>query len=182
MHQGKTNSSLYLSKALAALVLGALVIFVLLLIVAPLLSIIYRGFFNFDDGALEPTLQYVREVFTERIYWIALWNTLSVSIGATFVATSLGSLMGWIYVRTDTPFRSFLEPVSQLPIFIPPFVGAVAWALLAAPRSGTLNKTLATLGLPDILDVYTHFGILLVVGIYLAPYVMMIVEIGRAHV
>ena len=62
-----------------------------------------------------------------------------------------------------------------MPIFIPPFVGAVAWTLLSAPRIGAFNVALREIGLPEILDVYTQGGMAWVIGIYLAPYVMMMV-------
>ena len=96
------------------------------------------------------------KVLTEKIYWIALLNTIVVCGGAALVATVLGTLFAWIFVRTDTLGRGALEQIAQIPIFIPPFVGAVAWALLFAPRVGAVNRILGALGLPWQFDIYTH--------------------------
>jgi len=150
-------------------------IFSAVLIVAPLAAILYRAVVDVEQGAVRFTGRHLATVLTGEVYWAALFNTLVVSVGAALVATAIGVVLAWLFVRTNTVGRSFLEVVCQLPIFIPPFVGAVAWALLAAPRSGVLNRLLAAVGAPGMLDVYSLLGILIVIGLYLAPYVMMIV-------
>lgn len=82
----------------------------------------------FTDGGRGITGEHVVKVLTEEIYWIALFNTIAVCGAAAVVATVLGTLFAWIFVRTDTLGRGALERIAQIPIFIPPFVGAVAWA------------------------------------------------------
>lgn len=156
-------------KALGALLLAAVLG---LLIALPLGTILLQAF---TDGGRGITGEHVAKVLTEKIYWIALFNTIVVCGGAALVATVLGTLFAWIFVRTDTLGRGALEQIAQIPIFIPPFVGAVAWALLFAPRVGAVNRIAGALGLPWQFDIYTHGGMLWVMGIYLAPYVMMIV-------
>lgn len=154
---------------------AALLISVGALIIAPLAAILYRAVIDVDNGSLRFTARYLTEVLTKNIYWDALLNTLLVSGGAAVVASILGVVFAWIFVRTNTIGREVFEWISQLPIFIPPFVGAVAWALLAAPRSGIMNRMLEGVGISGILDVYSRVGMLFVIGLYLAPYVMMIV-------
>jgi len=157
------------------LALAVLVVFITLFVVAPLIAILYRSVIDVDGGDLVLTGRHLITVLSDSIYWTALLNTVVISLGAALLATTIGTVFAWIFVRTDTIGRGFFEAVSQLPIFIPPFVGAVAWMLLAAPRSGIINRLLATPGSPGALDVYSHLGILFVIGLYLAPYVMMIV-------
>jgi len=161
-----------LPMLLYTLLLG---VFVTALIVAPLASILYRSVVDLDGGGIRFTSRYFEAVLGGEVYWVALWNTLLVSLGASLVATAIGVVLAWLFVRTDAAGGAMLEWVCQLPIFIPPFVGAVAWSLLAAPRSGIMNRLLVSAGLPGTLDVYSLTGILLVIGMYLAPYVMMIV-------
>jgi iron(III) transport system permease protein len=83
--------------------------------------------------------------------------------------------LAWALVRTNTPAAALLERLAILPIFIPPFVGAFAWILLAAPRIGLGNVALGVVGLPPFLDVYSIVGITWVIGIYMAPYALMII-------
>ena len=162
--------------------LGALLLVVVLglLIVVPLGTILLQAVTEGAGRSL--TGEHIAKVLTERIYWVALFNTVVVGGGAALVATVLGTLFAWIFVRTDTFGRGTLEQIAQIPIFIPPFVGAVAWALLFAPRVGAVNRIMAALGVPWQFDIYTHSGMLWVMGIYLAPYVMMIVSAAMRSV
>lgn len=149
--------------------------FVGILIAAPLAAILYHAFVHVEPGSTHLTLDHIAHVLSGTMYWEALRNTLIVAGGAAVFASGLGATFAWIFVRTDTPLRSVLERASEMPIFIPPFVGAVAWILLLAPRIGILNRVLLQLGVSWQFDVSTLSGMLCVIGIYLAPYVMLIV-------
>ena len=48
--------------------------------------------------------------------------------------------MGWLVSRTDMPGRQFIRALVTASFVTPPFLGAVAWELLAAPNSGLLNQ------------------------------------------
>jgi iron(III) transport system permease protein len=159
----------------AAIGLALLVAIVAVLVLVPLVMILLRAVFDSERGVWAPTARHVVAVLTGAIYWQALASTILVAAVAAALATALGTALAWIFVRTTTFGRAVLEQIAQMPIFIPPFVGAVAWALLLAPRVGAINRILAMIGIPLEIDVYTHGGMAWVMGIYLAPYVMMIV-------
>ncbi len=141
----------------------------------PLVVLIIYGATTTEAGRRVVSLAPAARVLGDSIYWLALANTVGISLLATLIATVLGTALGWLFGRTDLPRASLFEQLATLPIFIPPFVGAVAWTLLSAPRIGAFNVALRNLGLPEILDVYTQTGMAWVIGIYLAPYVMMMV-------
>ncbi len=164
-----------LGMTLLAVILGVL-------IAMPLGTILLQAVTAAGDTAFSFTGEHVIKVLTGQVYWVALLNTVIVCGGAALVATVLGTLFAWIFVRTDTFARTVLEQIAQIPIFIPPFVGAVAWALLFAPRVGAVNRILKLIGVPFELDIYTHTGMLSVMGLYLAPYVMMIVAAAMRSV
>jgi iron(III) transport system permease protein len=164
------------SARVPALLGGALIVAILIVLVAaPLGNILLQAISAPSGTAFSLTARNLERVLSEEIYWTALANTLLVGGGAALGATVIGTALAWIFVRTDTPGRGVLEQISQIPIFIPPFVGAVAWALLFAPRVGAGNRILAAIGVPLQFDIYTRVGMLLVMSIYLAPYVMMMV-------
>ena len=48
--------------------------------------------------------------------------------------------MGWLVSRTDMPGGSTIRALVTASFVTPPFLGAVAWELLAAPNSGLLNQ------------------------------------------
>ena len=148
---------------------------VMLTMVLPLIVLGVYGFTTVENGRKILSLAPIGRLLGDSIYWQALGNTLGISLFATLIATVLGTTLGWLFGRTDLPRVSLFEQLATLPIFIPPFVGAVAWTLLSAPRIGAFNVALREIGLPEILDVYTQGGMAWVIGIYLAPYVMMMV-------
>ena len=141
----------------------------------PLIVLAVYGFTSLEGGRRVFSFEPVARVMSDSIYWQALGNTVGISLFATLIATMLGTALGWLFGRTDLPRASLFEQLTTLPIFIPPFVGAVAWTLLSAPRIGAFNVALRETGLPELLDVYTQGGMAWVIGIYLAPYVMMMV-------
>ena len=48
--------------------------------------------------------------------------------------------MGWLVARTDMPLRRTVRLLVTASFVTPPFLGAIAWELLAAPNSGLLNQ------------------------------------------
>jgi iron(III) transport system permease protein len=153
--------------------LAAAVMFVI--VVIPLAIVIVQGFVTYESGAWRFTFTHFNVVLGRWPYWIALLNTVIIGLGATAIACAVGVPMAWLFARTNLPGRGFLEKLATIPIFIPPFVGAIAWILLAAPRIGAFNYPFRNLLGVEPFNVYTLTGIAWVIGIYLAPYVMMIV-------
>jgi iron(III) transport system permease protein len=78
-----------------------------------------------------------------------------------------------VVVRTDTPCKGFISAVSMIPLFVPPLVAAVAWSILASPKTGLLNTMLAWAGITWRFNSYSMLGMIVIFGIYYAPYVYM---------
>ena len=103
----------------------------------------------------------------------ALLNTLIVCGGGTLIAVVIGLAFSWIVVRTNTPFKTFIAAASILPLFAPPLVAGVAWAILGSPKTGLINTMFKWIGLDWRVDFYSLWGLVFVFGIYYAPYVYM---------
>ncbi|WP_249166729.1 iron ABC transporter permease [Bradyrhizobium sp. JYMT SZCCT0428] len=103
----------------------------------------------------------------------ALLNTLIACGGGTAIAVVIGLLFSWIVVRTNTPFKGFIAAASILPLFAPPLVAGVAWAILGSPKTGLINTMFKWIGLDWRVDFYSLWGLVFVFGIYYAPYVYM---------
>ncbi|HLU03553.1 MAG TPA: iron ABC transporter permease [Advenella sp.] len=101
------------------------------------------------------------------------WNTLVVCTGGTIIAVVVGLFFSWVTARTNTPFAKAIEATSIMPLLIPPLVAGVAWSILGSPQTGLLNVILSGLGLPFKVNFYTPIGIIVIFGIYYAPYVYM---------
>jgi iron(III) transport system permease protein len=104
---------------------------------------------------------------------LALVNSLIACGGGTALAVVIGLGFSWIVVRTNTPWKGFISAVSLVPLFVPPLVAAVAWSILASPKSGLLNTLLNALGIEWRFNVYSMSGMIVIFGVYYAPYVYM---------
>ena len=105
----------------------------------------------------------------------AAGNSLVVSVFGTALAVATGTLMAWLTVRTDMPFRGLAGLAGIVPLFMSPLVGSLAWALLGSPNSGYLNFALTSIGLPALVNVYSLGGMVFVLGLFYAPYSFLMV-------
>jgi len=103
----------------------------------------------------------------------ALFNTLIACGGGTAIAVVIGLAFSWIVVRTNTPFKGFIAAASILPLFAPPLVAGVAWSILGSPKTGLINTMFKWAHLDWHVDFYSLWGLVVVFGIYYAPYVYM---------
>ena len=103
----------------------------------------------------------------------ALGNSLIACGGGTIVAVAIGLSFAWVVVRTNTPWKGLIASAGMLPLFVPPLVAGVAWAILGSPKTGLLNLILAKAGFSIRFDLYSMPGMIFVFGIYYAPYVYM---------
>jgi iron(III) transport system permease protein len=104
---------------------------------------------------------------------LALANSLVACGGGTVLAVAIGLTFSWIVVRTNTPAKGFIAAASIVPLFVPPLVAGVAWSILGSPKSGLINTVLKWAGVDWRLDLYSMTGLILVFGMYYAPYVYM---------
>jgi iron(III) transport system permease protein len=104
---------------------------------------------------------------------LALANSLIACGGGTALAVIIGLTFSWVVVRTDTPCKGFISAVSMIPLFVPPLVAAVAWSILASPKTGLLNTFLKWFGIDFRFNAYSMIGLIVIFGIYYAPYVYM---------
>jgi len=94
-------------------------------------------------------------------------NTLMVAFGATVMAVVIGFVLAWILTRTNIPGRARLERLMELPYYMTPLVGAMAWGILAAPKTGLLNQAWHVMGgRSDLFDIYSPFGIAWVMALF----------------
>jgi iron(III) transport system permease protein len=97
----------------------------------------------------------------------ALANTLLVSCIATVLAVAFGFLQAWILTRTNIPGRQRLERLMELPYYMTPLIGALAWGVLLGPKTGLVNQAWRSSGAPgDLFDIYSPWGIAWVMALF----------------
>jgi iron(III) transport system permease protein len=163
-------------ESVITLLAGVLVAVVVLL---PLITMVVSSFRVHDEMGFDTTwgLKNYRILFTDRLIGNAFFNTIVICIGATALATLLGVSLAWINARTNCPWRGKLEPLNLIPFFLSPFVGAIAWHNLGAPKTGLLNNWARDLfGIQGhLINVDNLYGIIWVTGIFFAPLVYLFV-------
>lgn len=105
-----------------------------------------RGAFVDQQGNF--TLAYVRAVFQNPVYLLGFRNALGIAAGTTLLAALVGIPLSLVFQRWEFPGRRWLAALVPLPLFVPPFVGALGIQRLLGPN-GALNAALAAIGLSD---------------------------------
>ena len=116
-------------------------------------------------------------LFADPVNRTAMVNTVVSSALATVVAVAIGVTLAWMTSRTDTPARRFFDNAFVIPYYLSPFVGAIAWTLLANPRIGFINNLFTeVLGFDEApLDIYSVTGLVFVLALYYSPVVFLFV-------
>lgn len=111
-------------------------------------------------------------VYASAPYFRTVASTLVISLLVGAIATFAGVLLAWLVARTDLPAKGLMETCIIAPLFLSPFVGAIAWLILASPKAGILNVIAqADLGASGpLLNVATPGGIVAIMSLYFVPY------------
>jgi len=138
------------------------------LVVLPLVFLVEESLNTGDPMSFPPQAYGIANylaIFDEDIR--VLWNTLFIAVMATVMAILIGFTLAWILTRTNVPGRALLERLMELPYYMTPLVGALAWAVIAGPKSGFVNQLWKRAGGGgDLVDIYTHFGIAWVMALF----------------
>jgi iron(III) transport system permease protein len=59
-----------------------------------------------------------------------LTHSLTISLGATALALTIGGLMAWMVVRTDMPGRNLVHILATIPYIMPSWTIAMAWTVM----------------------------------------------------
>src|SRR5450759_2931094 len=157
---------------------GALLAILAFLVIYPMAMLLIGALTDTNPvvdgfGALRPSVHNFVTVLENPNVHAALANSLWACAGGTALAVTIGLAFSWIVVRANTPFRGFIAAGCMIPLFVPPLVAGVAWSILGSPKTGLINTVFRALGLDLHIDLYSMTGLILVFGIYYAPYVYM---------
>ena len=124
----------------------------------------------------------VADVTMRRPFVLAIGMALGVGALSCLIATPLA----WLVSRTDLPGRRVVRALVTASFVTPPFLGAIAWEILAAPNSGMINvlyRYLAGTGTDThLVNIYTFYGLIFAIGCYTFPYVFTLVANGLDRV
>ncbi|MBC5768311.1 ABC transporter permease [Ramlibacter albus] len=153
-----------------------------LLLVLVVLPLGWLAYYAAVDKAGSPTLANFTALVTDatlrKPFLLALGMALSVGVLSCVIATPLA----WLVARTDLPGRRVVRALVTASFVTPPFLGAIAWEILAAPNSGLINVvwryTTGAQQYESLVNIYTFTGLVFAIACYTFPYVFTLVANG----
>src|SRR5579872_5770846 len=157
-------------------VLWLVAAFMIALIVLPMS---WLALYSVTDKAGHATLENFVTLFTDPDFLDPLLTTAIIATSSAIACCLFAAPMGWLVSRTDMPGRQIIRALVTASFVTPPFLGAVAWELLAAPNSGFLNQLFRYLtgaqSDEHLFDIYTLTGVIFVISCYTFPFVFVMV-------
>src|ERR1700724_2380921 len=155
-----------------------LILFAALLCVLIILPVSWLFYYSLVDRSGAFTLDNFKTLVTDPVFIDPLTTTLILATSSSVICCLCAAPMGWLVARTDMPLRRAVCAWVTASFVTPPFLGAIAWELLAAPNSGLLNKLYrAVTGAPQdehLFNIYSLAGLIFVISCYTFPYVFVL--------
>ena len=128
------------------------------------------------------TLYYWQRLLASELSWTMLIkpliNSLVIGVCVSVCAILLGSILAWLMVRSDLPFKKFLSLAVIIPYMIPSWCKSQAWlSMFKTARLGGAPGFMASLGLdvPEWLA-YGPVAIIIVLTLHYYAYTYLLVS------
>ncbi len=153
------------------------------LVVLPLGWLVYYSLVD-KEGAF--TLANFAALATEATMRRPFVLAIGMALGVGALSCAIATPLAWLVSRTDLPGRRVVRALVTASFVTPPFLGAIAWEILAAPNSGLINVLYRYLAgaQPDttLVNIYTFGGLVFAIACYTFPYVFTLVANGLDRV
>ncbi len=121
------------------LTLSYLLGYIVVVVILPFGTFIAISFFRF--WSIHPKLKYLTLenwqyiLFEYPSTWIALKNSLFLSVGGAAIAVLISAVIAWVVVRTKAFGKDILDTLATLPVAVPGLILGVAymWAWIRSP-------------------------------------------------
>lgn len=143
---------------------GAVVVYVALLVLVPLVALVTAGLSQGIDGVVKA----ISSPVASSAVILTLWTAGIVAV----LSAVMGTLTAWVLVRYQFPGKRLLSALVDLPLSIPTLVVGMAILALLGPGS-PLGAPLEAMGLQIA---FASPGILLVLAIVALPFPVRAVE------
>ena len=116
------------------------------------------------------------DVYTSSGYLAYLRNTLVLAAGVTFLSVVVGVSLAVLIARTDVGYKSTLDLLIIMPLFMSPFTGLMAWIALGSEKSGFINVLIKTIlspllnSVPPVINIWSYAGIVWVMVLFFCPF------------
>jgi iron(III) transport system permease protein len=156
-------------------------LFALVLIALILLPLSWLAVYSLTDKARHFTLSNFVTLFSDPDFLDPLVTTAIIAVTSSAICCLVAAPISWLVSRTDMPARRTIRALVTASFVTPPFLGAIAWELLAAPNSGLLNQLYRVIIEAEagsdtyLFNIYSLPGIIFVISCYTFPFVFVLV-------
>jgi iron(III) transport system permease protein len=153
-----------------------LIAVLVLLVVHPLARLAIGSITDPKTGAL--TLANFAAAYGRTRYVAAFANSLVMGLAVTALCAAVAVPMAWAVSRTDMPGKALIRTLTLGAFITPPYLGALAWILLAGPNAGWLNTAYKAMTGADtgLVNIFTFPGLVFIIAIYSYPYLFVFVS------
>ncbi len=150
--------------------------FILIIGIAPLVWMFGASIWSPQGLTLQNYAASFQEVRTFKL----LGNTIALGMMVVGGTLLLGVPLGFLSARTDRPFRNMLSTVLLIPLFLPPYILAVAWSCVLGKR-GLLHKWFS-LGEPASAFLHSLAGGATILTLAFLPIAILFIKTALAQV
>lgn len=151
-----------LTGPIPLLAISLLILF--LLGIYPFGNLLYKVLFPANIGF---TLNNFTKLFDSSSTLMAMRNTIWVSLATGLLSLVLALPLSFVLSRTDLKGKGLWRSLFCLPYAIPPYIGAIAWIILANPTNGLLKSVL------PFFNIYSMVGLIWVMGSFFYTFVLL---------
>ncbi len=158
------------------IVIIAIVVFLVIFQVLPLVYLLYSSFFSTGKFSLEGFTR----IYSYALNWTALKNTMITAGFSMVFGVLLAFPLAWLVGRTNLYGKKFFRTLFVMTYMVPPYVGAMAWLRLTNPTVGTLNVAIQNLFHLESapFNIYSMGGLIWVLTTFYYPFAF--ITISRA--
>ncbi len=148
-----------------------------LVVLGPLGLLLYQSLLSgpFFDPAARYSLDAFRYILSSSDFHQAFATSFVISLAMTVIAVPLGSVLGFLVVRTDLPGKRWVEPFFFVPIYLSPIVVAFGYVVAVGPV-GFFSLWFKSLVGTVPWSLYSLFGLIVIAGLMHVPHVFLYVS------
>jgi iron(III) transport system permease protein len=141
-----------------------------LLVVYPLFWLLVGSLYS--PGSGEFTFANFATAYGRIRYIAAFRNSVVMGLAVTAACAVVAVPMAWAVSRTNMPGKGLVRALTLGAFITPPYLGALAWILLAGPNAGWLNSALKRFaGLEEgVFNIFSFPGLVFIIAVYSYPY------------
>ncbi len=176
---------------------AVILLFLVIVVVIPVVYIIISSFVFDASGprmvrgakAGQWTFFYWQRILTssisKSIFFKPALHSLLISIGMTAISLTTGSVMAWLVVRTNIPWKRFFSVTLIIPYIVPSWTVALAWIMIFKSRQfgGTPGMLSYLFGIevPEWIC-YGYLPIIITLGVHYIPYTFILMRGTLANI